>query len=1468
MTLRERTWAAPDEALGQYIAAHTEKTVRACREQPALIREHANLEWDTARGGYANRQLFELVQNGADALVHGEGEGRISIVLTESHLYCADDGKPIDKDGVTALMQANLSPKRGTREIGRFGQGFKAVLGVSDAPEFFSLTGSLHFDPYTARQRLRGLVSEGERVPTLRLPQPIDPQRSRADDRQLRALMSWATNIVRLPLRAGASEKIRKQMEEFPAEFLLFVDHVRNVGLRDAVNDSNRPLSLERIGDSLVLRDDERRSNWKVFKSMHRLSGAARQDSRTLDNADECELRWAAPLGRQSGTGYFWAFFPTNTSSLVSGILNAPWKTNEDRQSLLPGVYNEELIEAAATLIAENLPKLATARDPGRHLDALPRRREAGDSKHSVRLRQCLLARLACMEVIPDQTGKLRSLHRLRCPPEVTTKNGRDALDLWSVYPHRPTDWIHQNVVMRPTRFSQLDRLADVAFRADLPRASVAAWLESLVRDQKGDALTKASMVAVQVAAKLPRDRWRGRLLAPDDYGQIVLTSGLELRAPDPANLYLPGSHGIESPNTLVHGELVADQETKAALSRLGFETASARTRFERMAEVALNSEEPVADSIWDAFWRFARLLSSSAAVAVIHRETRRREPHVLTGAGAWARPNLVLLPGPIIECSDVANASVAVDTEYHAPDLELLKGIGVVAEPQEDVDLSGESWYKRFLARKRSAFASRELPSKPRWHYMEFKSTSGCGPLELMDRLPPAAAARYTESLLRLDSSYRCWVMWHCTQDKVYPRLECESPVIMVLRKHGWVNTKEGPVSIRDALGPEPENESARNVLLGHPNSERIKRAFNLIEPDPVFTGEEDPIALVDLWPGLREYLPDSERHVNLRGCEHITVAGNLVDYIAYEGDFYVTNALSKEEQLVRALDSLGLSLDRDELDAVITGQTRVEIMWRRSEVAMGVTADDRLLRAAGEPVLRMQLGDSTVAALEAQHGPMTGDKLAQAFIAIWHTDALRRLKSSLRHLGPPRQWAGSRPAIDFVESLGFSREWAGQRRKRGDHDVEVAGPVRLGTLHVFQRKIVDKMRSLLGNSDGLTPKKRGMVCLPTGAGKTRVAVQALVEAIRDDGLDTRILWIADRDELCEQAVDSWSQVWSRRGVRRQLRIARMWGSRPEPKRADGPQVIVTSIQTLGKRLTERVTEGHVLGGIGVVVIDEAHRSIAPIFTRVTTRLGLTPNQKADEPFLFGLTATPYRGRDERETERLVNRYAGNRLDQGAFASSNAEHVVRTLQRECILALVDEEMIGGGNVRLTRDEIADIEKKKLPWLPSGAEIRLGKNMERTRRIVQAFDDHIPRDWPTLVFATSVEHAGILAALLDARGIRARAVSAQTERATRRQIVEDYRNGKIQALVNYAIFREGFDAPGTRAIVVARPVYSPNLYFQMIGRGMRGVKNGGNDRCLVLNVRDNVENFDRALAFTEMDWLWSREDDLPDHVTY
>ena len=43
-------------------------------------------------------------------------------------------------------MLAHTSSKRDTGEIGRFGMGFKSVLGITDTPEFFSRSGSIRFD--------------------------------------------------------------------------------------------------------------------------------------------------------------------------------------------------------------------------------------------------------------------------------------------------------------------------------------------------------------------------------------------------------------------------------------------------------------------------------------------------------------------------------------------------------------------------------------------------------------------------------------------------------------------------------------------------------------------------------------------------------------------------------------------------------------------------------------------------------------------------------------------------------------------------------------------------------------------------------------------------------------------------------------------------------------------------------------------------------------------------------------------------------------------------------------------------------------------------------------------------------------------------------------------------------------------------------------------------------------------------
>ena len=129
-------WAGPDSEIGRHLREQSSNCLRAYEVNRSLVLEHANIERATAQGGYGRRQIYELVQNGADALMSTPG-GRIHVLLTETNLYCANEGRAIDVEGVTALLSSHISLKRGN-EIGRFGLGFKSVLGVTDRPEFYS----------------------------------------------------------------------------------------------------------------------------------------------------------------------------------------------------------------------------------------------------------------------------------------------------------------------------------------------------------------------------------------------------------------------------------------------------------------------------------------------------------------------------------------------------------------------------------------------------------------------------------------------------------------------------------------------------------------------------------------------------------------------------------------------------------------------------------------------------------------------------------------------------------------------------------------------------------------------------------------------------------------------------------------------------------------------------------------------------------------------------------------------------------------------------------------------------------------------------------------------------------------------------------------------------------------------------------------------------------------------------------
>ena len=94
------------------------------------------------------------------------------------------------------------------------------------------------------------------------------------------------------------------------------------------------------------------------------------------------------------------------------------------------------------------------------------------------------------------------------------------------------------------------------------------------------------------------------------------------------------------------------------------------------------------------------------------------------------------------------------------------------------------------------------------------------------------------------------------------------------------------------------------------------------------------------------------------------------------------------------------------------------------------------------------------------------------------------------------------------------------------------------------------------------------------------------------------------------------------------------------------------------------------------------------------------------------------------------------------------------------------------------------------------------------------------------------------------------AIDSRTPAKERRHLVEDFRQGKIQVLVNVDVFSEGFDCPDVEFIQLARPTLSLSKYLQQVGRGLR--KTQGKDSCVII---DNVGLYRLfGLPTTSHDW--------------
>ena len=136
-----------------------------------------------------------------------------------------------------------------------------------------------------------------------------------------------------------------------------------------------------------------------------------------------------------------------------------------------------------------------------------------------------------------------------------------------------------------------------------------------------------------------------------------------------------------------------------------------------------------------------------------------------------------------------------------------------------------------------------------------------------------------------------------------------------------------------------------------------------------------------------------------------------------------------------------------------------------------------------------------------------------------------------------------------------------------------------------------------------------------------------------------------------------------------------------------------------------------------------------------------------------------------------------------------------------------------------------------------------------TARALNFWKEHVS-DRQTIIYAVSIGHARNLAAVFNGSGIAAGLILGDTSPVNRTNAIEGFRTGKLKVLVNVAVATEGFDLPDASCIVIARPTKSLSLYLQMVGRGLRPKKDGGD--CLILDLAGNA--FEHGLPEDTSEW--------------
>ena len=342
-------------------------------------------------------------------------------------------------------------------------------------------------------------------------------------------------------------------------------------------------------------------------------------------------------------------------------------------------------------------------------------------------------------------------------------------------------------------------------------------------------------------------------------------------------------------------------------------------------------------------------------------------------------------------------------------------------------------------------------------------------------------------------------------------------------------------------------------------------------------------------------------------------------------------------------------------------------------------------------------------------------------------------------------------------------------------------------------------------------------MVQMPTGTGKTHLLAAVVKEFLCGGGVGMRVWIVAHRRELVEQIEETVARYGMGKEPDKTGKNGRTGkDSMPE----ESGRVRVFSIQWLSRN--RKIMDGQP----DLIVIDEAHHALAETYRELWKRY--------PEARKLGMTATPCRLNRKGFTDlfdTLITSWSIAEFIGRGWLSSFDYVSIRANSRE--QRLVDSLKKRGAD--------GDYQVKEMNAV-----------LNRETGIRQLYDSvrRYAAGKKGIVYAVSIAHARQIAAYYSLHGVESVAIDSRTPALERKELVEDFRRGRIKILVNVDIFSEGFDCPDVEFVQLARPTLSLAKYLQQVGRGLR--KSIAKESCILI---DNV-GLHRifGLPVRERDW--------------